>query len=760
MSRALRCTRGLCLLLVLLTFLSSESIAQCGYSGINWGDVTPAGVGNTVTLTNVWGGDQYSLQATTGCTYTVSTCGGGWDSQITVFDPALTAVAYNDDFCGLQSQVTFTALTTGTFTIQVNEYFCGSNFTSLPSFTVTLDSCTAMDGCNDPAACNYNAADSNANACCYDNCSTIDLADSWGDGWNGATYTITDDANNVLGTGTMAAGTNQTDQLCLPEGCFTITVGGGTFDGEISWTFNDSTNGSTSGAAGTYTITVGNVVAGCTDSNAANYDPAAQCDDGSCVDCYSSDPTGCPEIDLGADIAIPECSDPCENLTLTADYFETGETTDYEACGIAYNPPYPYNTGTQFSINTDDVWSDVISLPFDFCFYGTNYSQIIVGSNGVISFNLADAAGYCGWAFNESCPDPNLPMNSIFGIYHDIDPSVCGAARYAVLGTAPCRVFVVNYDGVCHFSCNAMTSTSQIVLYETTNVIEVYVEQKETCTGWNSGNALIGVQNATGTAGVTPDSRQTGPWTAGNEAWRFTPSGNSIVDVNWYSQDDGFIGSGASIEICPDQDTEAFVAEAVYTLCDGSTITVADNVIVTCAQILLPVEWLDFQAKLINQDQEVLCQWQTATEVNNEYFTVERSADGETWEDIGNVLGAGTITEPQSYQFIDRDPLFGVSYYRIRQTDYNGEFDHSVIRSVERLHSGFSVYPNPGNGVFRLQGAQKGNIKIYNTRGRQVQVHWMSRNELQLDVASGVYFFVLELGKGVEPLRQRVIVQR
>lgn len=613
---------GILFLSELLLF-SNLGSAQCGFGGTNYGNVTPGGVGQTYSLPNyVWGGDQYTLSAQAGCTYTISTCGGGWDSQITVFAPNLTVAGYNDDACGLQSQVTFTAAVTGNYTIQVNVYFCGSNTSAIPNFNVTWVSC----------------------------------------------------------------------------------AGGG-----------------------------------CTDSN----------------------PTGCPEIDAGLDITLPECFDPCTNITLEAEYFETGATTSYTVCGIDYAPPYPFNTGTAIFINQDDIYGSVVNLPFNFCFYGNTYNQIVVGANGLVTFNTAYANAFCPWAFAAAVPNAGLPLNAIFGPYHDIDPSVCGNVRYAILGVAPCRVFVVNFDAVCHFSCNSLISSSQIVLYETTNAIEVYIGNKPTCAGWNGGRAVIGIQNAAGSVGLTPDSRQTGPWTANNEAWRFTPDGASIVTVNWYSQADGFIGSGASIEVCPSEAVQSYVAEAVYARCDGTQITVSDAVNVTCAMVLLPVEWLDFQAILVNDGRYTRCTWQTATELNNEYFTVERSLDGLVWESLGQVQGAGTTHDPQAYEWLDRHPYEGVSYYRIAQTDYNGAVDYSVIRSVERKkQTQFAVYPNPGNQYFILTGYEMGDLLVFDALGRRVPFSLTLSGELTLHgAASGTYILELRKEYGLESERIRLVVQ-
>ena len=89
---------------------------------------------------------------------------------------------------------------------------------------------------------------------------------------------------------------------------------------------------------------------------------------------------GCPDINAGPDQTLP-CSTPCTNLTATP--FATGATTTYSVGSIPHSPPIAYNQagGTAVSVGTDDVWSNPIALPFNFCYYGTNYNTITVGSN-------------------------------------------------------------------------------------------------------------------------------------------------------------------------------------------------------------------------------------------------------------------------------------------------------------------------------------------------------------------------------------------
>jgi gliding motility-associated-like protein len=297
---------------------------------------------------------------------------------------------------------------------------------------------------------------------------------------------------------------------------------------------------------------------------------------------------GCPNVDAGPDIDL-DCGIDC--VDLTASFLQTGETTSYEVSSITYAPPFPFTGGTPVSANTDDVWSPIIPIPFDFCFFGETYSEMIIGSNGVVAFDFTQPDtqpnGFCQWSFEptETIPDPvELFRTTIFGAYMDINPAVAGSGQinYEVFGEAPCRTMVINFPDVPYFSCNNLIMTSQIVMYETTNVIEVYIEERsDQCSTWNDGLAIIGIQNQDGTVGFTPPGRNTGNWAANQEAWRFTPDGTSNVMFSWLDAGGTVIGTDPTINVCPDDDVTEYTAQAVYTNCNGDVITETDTVTVT-----------------------------------------------------------------------------------------------------------------------------------------------------------------------------------
>ncbi len=282
---------------------------------------------------------------------------------------------------------------------------------------------------------------------------------------------------------------------------------------------------------------------------------------------------GCPNIQV--DDETVNCNNPC--VDLVAEFLQTGETSTYSVSSIPYNPPYAFTGGTSAFVGTDDVFSNIIAIPFDFCFYGNTYNQLVIGANGVISFDISLANMTCNWQFSASIPSsPTIGgpyQNAIHGAYHDIDPSVTGDINYAVLGNAPCRTFVVNFSNTAHYNCNNLLTTQQIVIYETTNAIEVYINDKPTCATWNSGNALIGIQNIGATQGVFPANRNTGPWNTSQEAWRFTPDGNPNYTVEWFDNNGVSQGFGDTLLNVCTQIQDNFTAEITYTNCNGNTVT-------------------------------------------------------------------------------------------------------------------------------------------------------------------------------------------
>ncbi len=128
--------------------------------------------------------------------------------------------------------------------------------------------------------------------------------------------------------------------------------------------------------------------------------------------------------------------------------------------------------------------------------------------------------------------------------------------------------------------------------------------------------------------------------------------------------------------------------------------------------------------------------WETATEINNDYFTIERSADGEDWEAAFRVEGADLSLQILRYTQIDQQPYPGMSYYRLKQTDYDGHFEYSEVVSVEigKAIKAISIYPNPATEVVNLevQGSSFNGemvLTLYDLTGNQLRSQVLSMEE-------------------------------
>lgn len=308
-------------------------------------------------------------------------------------------------------------------------------------------------------------------------------------------------------------------------------------------------------------------------------------------------PPGCAGInldDIDLEITVDGeyiiCSDDPYTVELKANYYDIKATTDYVVEAIDYAPPFPFFGGDAVDLTTDDFWSEVIDLGFDFCFYGKSYNKAIICTNGAISFSIegeVEGGRYTPnsqseWDFQEQIPfnpiDGYPPfVNAIFGVLQDANPAESPAdfsVNYQIIGSYPCRALVFNMYHMGMFSCGfdpedieGTTTTTQVVLYEGTNIVEVYVKNRLPCMDWLDGAGLLGMQNENGTQAHFPANRNTGDWAAENEAWRFTPDGESIASFKWLKNGE-VIATDTDITVTIEQST-TYTGRITYEHCNG-----------------------------------------------------------------------------------------------------------------------------------------------------------------------------------------------
>ena len=215
---------------------------------------------------------------------------------------------------------------------------------------------------------------------------------------------------------------------------------------------------------------------GCTDPQAENYDPYATENDGSCANVNQE--------------------------------YEVTNILDFEY-------PIEFGSGDQILNSGDDVYSVSILVGFDFLFFGIPVSSFRVSSNGWMSFNLTETAGYNPQGM---IPNSSLPHNSIMAAYSDLNLSTCGYVETSIIGDAPNRQRIIAWNA-CQFSCTSNPPVEvMIVLEESNNSIQILMGNRQACS-W--GSVCTGVQNSDATVGSFPEGFATGNWTASNVGWHY-----------------------------------------------------------------------------------------------------------------------------------------------------------------------------------------------------------------------------------------------
>ena len=350
---------------------------------------------------------------------------------------------------------------------------------------------------------------------------------------------------------------------------------------------------------------------------------------------------------------------------------------DYSISNISHSP-VSYATGTNL-VFSDDYFSPTwINFGFNFCFDGVLYNNCLISSNGYITFpgcygsvpgGDPNPGGYSPWSITAAAPNStNCPGNSIMLTWQDINPNSGGNILYETVGTSPNQVFIVKYDNIPLYGCATSLFSGQLMLYETSNLIEFHITEKTTCAGWNGGAGIMGLNNYDGTlATIVTGHNYPGSWAETNTGYRFTPN------------------------------------------CTGAICSIA-----------LPIHLSNFQGEALSRSN--LISWTTETETNNDYFILEKSTGGAEYYEIARIEGAGTTAQANTYEFQDYDLGSNLCYYRLKQVDFDGVETISSTISVEREPS-FNVnfYPNPTeegvNAVIELSDLTVCTIQISSILG-------------------------------------------
>ncbi|MBK9283853.1 MAG: T9SS type A sorting domain-containing protein [Sphingobacteriaceae bacterium] len=389
--------------------------------------------------------------------------------------------------------------------------------------------------------------------------------------------------------------------------------------------------------------------------------------------------------------------------------------SSYASSTVAYN--FNAFVGTVLPTTDDVLFSAVSQFGFPFCFSGQQFSGGYVSSNSTFVFDavpcypniLAMPGGVSaapgigtGWSIATAAPTPSstTPRNAILGPWHDINPGTGGTMRMATLGAAPNRSFVVSFENIPMFSCTTLSFTGQIKLMETTNAIQIHIGNKPLCSGWNSGQAIMGLHSYDGNTYIPPVNMvaHNAPtqWTMVNTAYSFTSS-------------------------CPSQ-----------SICG----------------VILPNEFKNLYGQQVDGINKLW--WETNEDNNTKEYIVERSDDAIAFNQI-HIESSG-----KGEKYLYNDNTFkrgGVSYYRVTAVALNGKTSTTSIYAIYSTEDPVLVgriYPNPSFDQIYIDVTGRGAISnckfnMYDQLGRKVismdyNIEF-GKNTIEMDIQ--------ELNKGI-----------
>lgn len=185
------------------------------------------------------------------------------------------------------------------------------------------------------------------------------------------------------------------------------------------------------------------------------------------------------------------------------------------------------------------------------------------------------------------------------------------------------------------------------------------------------------------------------------------------------------------------------------------------------APTTLPIELLNFKARYNKESKQVKIEWTTASQTNNDFFSIEKSTNTLDWELITDVDGAGTNSSTLTYSVVDPNPNKGFNYYRLKQTDFDGNFEYFPIQKVNmdgNDNLSISIAPNPSKGFIKISsyGFKFDDIEILDYLGKPVSVSKLDSPtyEIELDLSNltpGMY--VAKIRTELSYLSKKIIIK-
>lgn len=219
------------------------------------------------------------------------------------------------------------------------------------------------------------------------------------------------------------------------------------------------------------------------------------------------------------------------------------------------------------------------------------------------------------------------------------------------------------------------------------------------------------------------------------------------------TDNDGVFSDETAISGATSLGSNVYQFAGVTAIANGRRFTLATT---NVTQTPLPVNFVSFEASVANG--KVNLDWETASEFDNDYFQVQRSVNGIDWEDLTKVKGSGNSNERIAYNAIDELPYNGTSYYRLKQVDFDGKYEYSVVEHVDLVYQN-TLFPNPTVGNVILTSHNNDDnlvldpIQVYSAGGIMVNdnvvIKILTASQLEIDLSAlpaGIYLIKTKTG--------------
>jgi len=402
-----------------------------------------------------------------------------------------------------------------------------------------------------------------------------------------------------------------------------------------------------------------------------------------------------------------------------------------------------------------------------YCFYG-DIAEVVIYATGLSSANFTRIQSYLGLKYGVTLTSDyvNTSGTTVFGITSPYNRNIIGIGRDDNTGLNQKQSRTVSDSTRIYISTLAASNAANGGSFSSNNQFVVIGD---------NGLRLSSTFSNTEKPG-TVQRRLEREWKVTNTG--FTSTFNLNIRLNSISGAGGVVASDLRLLV---DDDGNFSNATAYSNSDGITISYSNPLItitgipnsmipsnstryITIGSISTGVSALPIKLKSFDVEKDVngvLLKWETSSEQNNHYFTIERSRDGIEWEVVGTKEGAGNAHKTNSYSMYDYAPYKGQSYYRLSQTDFDARTEVNSIKEIfVEQDNDILLYPNPTNSHFDIQTQQQNlSIDIIDAQGNKILT---TKNTKVIDVNyldEGVYLVLITNQNGnVE--RKKLVVKR